>query len=289
MPAQLNHVLLLGVALSATLAHADDPGALEASARLHHWRGEAPAARHDADLAEKLAPPGPELVRLGDAILVQEMRLSGRATRSHEMAGLAFTQAGHRWQLTARTEQLHYQRYNGLYAVEAALAPAIGWRLSAELGGGSPAPEIPSLRARLQLEAPLVAALDGRLAYAHWRVRGDGLHIINPAVGLSVTDSLRLEARYWLVLAQGEQAHSVMGQVRLRPGARLELGIGYGYGVELERSPLDDGFLDLRQHTMSLFADWRLSRNFGLTPLVLVEHRGGQWIPTVEVPIYARR
>ena len=71
---------------------------------------------------------------------------------------------------------------------------------------------VPRWLGRFGVSLPLGRHLTGSGSYTHWRYdNGQVVHVINPALGVTVTDALRVEARYWFayVFAPGPAGESV--------------------------------------------------------------------------------
>ncbi len=269
-------------------------------ARLAHWRGDATTAARYLDEAQRASPGDGEVRAMRDAVFRGEARLALRddvflapgGVRDFPSADLTVLQAWRRFRFSARTEQsLRFgadpgtRSYNGLHFLGAAWVPSAGWTAHVELGVGAPAAAVPRWLGRVGLSFPVGSRLTGGANYSHWRYdSGQVVHLFNPAVGVTITDELRAEARYWFayVTAPNPAGGSVDDgvssfglRVSWRPTSRFELGAEYTYGVQLDRLPVGAQLVAIRGHITSLGADVRISHTIGLRPLMRVELRTG--------------
>lgn len=286
-------------------------------ARLAHWQGDATAAARSLDEAHGASPDDEEVRALRDVVFRGEARLAVRddlffargGLRGYPSADLWVLQTWNTLRLSARTEQsMRFgvdegsKSYNGLHFLGVAWVPRAGWMLHLELGVGAPAVAVPRWLGRLGLSAPLGSRITASGSYSHWRYdSGQVVHLFNPALGVAVTDALRLEARYWFawVLAPGPSGETFDDGVSSfglraswRPTTRFELGAEYTYGVQLDRLPVALQLVAIRAHIVSLSADVRIAHAFGLRPAMRVELRTspGDLLPILapELGFYTR-
>nr|MBK7066410.1 hypothetical protein [Deltaproteobacteria bacterium] len=286
-------------------------------ARLAHWQGDATTAARSLDEAHRASPDDAEVRALRDVVFRGEARLAIRddlffargGLRGYPAADLSVLQSWNTLRLSARTEQsLRFgvdegsKSYNGLHFLGVAWVPRAGWMLHLELGVGAPAVAVPRWLGRLGMSAPLGSRLTASGSYSHWRYdSGQVVHLFNPALGVAVTDALRLEARYWFawVLAPGPSGETLDDGVSSfglraswRPSSRFELGAEYTYGVQLDRLPVGLQLVAIRAHIVSLSADVRVAHAFGLRPAMRVELRTspGDLLPILgpELGFYTR-
>lgn len=285
-------------------------------ARIAHWQGDATTAARYLDQAQEAAPGDADVRALRDTVFRGEARLVLRddvffapaGVRDYPSADLTVLQAWRRFRFSARTE--HSARfgvepgtrsYNGLHFLGAAWVPSAGWTAHVELGVGAPAVAVPRFLGRLGLSFPVGSRFTGAANYSHWRYdSGQVVHLFNPAVGVTITDALRAEVRYWFAymtaptptggsVSDGVPSFGV--RVSWRPTSRFELGAEYTYGAQLDRLPVGQ-LVAIRGHIVSLGTDVRVSHGFGLRPLVRVELRTspGDLLPILspELGFYTR-
>lgn len=286
-------------------------------ARLAHWRGDAVAAARHLDEALRASPADQEVRAMRDVVFRGEARLVLRdevffapaGTQGFPSADVAVLQAWRTLRLSARTEQSQRfgadassRSYNGLHFLGLAWVPRAGWSAHVELGVGAPATAVPRWLGRVGLSAPLGSRLTASGSYSHWRYdSGQVVHLFNPALGVALTDALRVEARYWFayVVAPGpggaavaDGASSFGLRVSWRPSTRFELGAEYTYGVQLDRLPVGLQLIAIRGHIVSVGADLRVAPALGLRPALRVELRTspGALLPIVgpELGVYTR-
>jgi tetratricopeptide (TPR) repeat protein len=286
-------------------------------ARLAHWQGDATTAAGYLDEAERASPEDAEVRAMRDAVFRGEARMVLRGdvffapggVQGFPAAEVSALQAWRTLRLSARSEHsLRYgvdagsRSYNGLHFLGAAWVPSAGWMVHLELGVGAPAVAVPRWLGRVGLSAPIGSRLTVSGSYSHWRYdSGQVVQLFNPAVGVAVTSALRVEARYWFayVVAPGALGGSVEDGVSSfglraswRPTSRFELGGEYTYGVQLDRLPVGLQLVAIRAHIVSINADVRIARAFGLRPSMRVELRTspGDLLPIVgpELGVYTR-
>lgn len=284
---------------------------LERLARLHAWHGDAPRARAAIDRAARAAPDDPDLSVLRDRTFVGEARLIGRydlfpaSTADTGAVDLFVSQSLGRLTLVAHSEQSMRlvtggTAYNGMYSLAASYAFGVGWGASLEAGFGAPAPVIPAWTARASVTAALARPLSASLAYAFWSyASGQRVQLVNPALSLTVTDTLRFEARYWLALVASPgldlaAVHTAGLRAVWRVAPRVDVGAEYLFGNQVDRVPTADQLTTLQSHIGSAWLDWLASRAFGLRPLYRLERRenlttgAAYLIHSVEASVYTR-
>jgi YaiO family outer membrane protein len=158
-----------------------------------------------------------------------------------------------------------------------------GW-VGATFGASAPALALPRYAVGISAFAPLGRVLSLHLSTAYWQYIDDrDVVIVSPALGIAVTDSVDVTARYWLtsVVVRGsgststvvDYVHSAGIRVGWRPNTRLTLGADYTYGIQLERNPSATDLLQLRSHIFSVFARKLLDRSFGVDVAFSLERR----------------
>lgn len=286
-------------------------------ARIAHWHGDATAAARALDEARRSAPEDPEVQAMRDVVFRGEARLALRGdvffapggVQGFPAADLSVLQAWRRWRFSARTEQssrygatAESRSYNGLHFLGAAWVPSAGWTVGLELGVGAPAPAVPRWLARAGVGFPLGSRLTAGVNYTVWYYdSGQTVQLVNPALGVTITDALRVEARYWLAYvvaptpsgASVDDAVSSFGvRVSWRPTTRFELGGEYTYGVQLDRLPVGAQLVAIRAHLVTIGTDVRVAHAFGLRPSLRVELRTspGDLLPILgpELAFYTR-
>ncbi len=286
-------------------------------ARIAHWQGDATTAARYLDEAQRASPEDGDVSAMRDMVFRGEARLVLRddvffapgGVRDYPSADLTLLQAWRRFRFSARTEQsLRFgadadtRSYNGLHFLGVAWVPSAGWTTHIELGVGAPAVAVPRWLGRVGLSFPLGSRLTGAANYSYWSYdSGQAVQLINPAVGVTLTDALRVEARYWFAYVTiptptggsvDDGVSSFGVRVSWRPTSRFELGGEYTYGVQLDRLPVGAQLVAIRGHILSLGADVRINHTIGLRPLVRVELRTspGDLLPIVapELGVYTR-
>ena len=286
-------------------------------ARVAHWQGDATGSAGALDEAQRASPDDAEVRAMRDAVFRGEARLAVRdelffapgGVQAFPSADLAVLQAWRTLRFSARTEQsLRYgadadsRSYNGLHFLGVAWVPRAGWTLHLELGVGAPAAAVPRWLGRVGVSAPLGSRLTVSGSYSHWRYDSEQVvHLFNPAVGVTITDALRVEARYWFayVVAPGPSGERVADGVSSfgvratwRPTSRFALGGEYTRGVQLDRLAVGLQLVAIRAHIVSLDADVRLTHALGLRPALRVELRdsadGVLPIVAPELGVYTR-
>lgn len=149
---------------------------------------------------------------------------------------------------------------------------------------------------------PLGRTLSAQLTAAYWRYRDDrDVVILSPALGVAITESFDVLARYWLTTVVAPSStgdttvavvHSVGARLGYRVRPRLALGLDYTYGVQLERNPTATELIDLRSHIVSLIAVVLVTPTFGLDGALSGEWRSSKgpdvFGPAIEVGAFVR-
>ncbi len=262
-------------------------------AQLLHFRGDTASGRPYLKRAEALAPHDLDIRTLGDRMWLGEARM--RMRRDVFPAGwpsdvttweLWVLQRVGRAMLGVRTEQSKRPvtpygdgTYNAFYAASLAYALGVGWTLGVEGGFGQPARAVPNALGRAFLYFPIHGPLDGYAAYTYMTFpSGVSVHLINPAIGLQITDALRIDARYWLANTATEGSrkvvHSIGSYAILRVRPRFAIDALYVYGSQLDRLvPAAFQLGEIRSHIFAGGFDWRVVRELGIKPQYQFEIR----------------
>lgn len=286
-------------------------------ARLAHWQGDEAGALRDASAAERLAPLDPTLRAQRDELFLGEARLGIRtqflprdyddvytldAEGMQRYRHLRFT-LGHR--VVARTGA-----FGGTTPVDGRRAAGAyyhfrngGWA-GLELAHAAPAVALPRFAGTLSALSPLGKRLSVFLSAAVWEYAADKTVFLGaPSIGVTVTDTLELGARYWVssVVANVPGQASVSGtshsagiRAVFRPETALVVGGEYTYGVQLDQNPTFSQLLELRSHVFTVFARKMFTREIGVAPVVAVERRQNQAsgavlvVPMVETSLLVR-
>ncbi len=279
--------------LDAALAIApNDPALLARRAQLLHFRGLTGDGRPYVARAEARAPYDIDIRTLGDRMWLGEARL--RARHDFFPSGyddiptweLSIYQRLGRAMIGARTEQVRRQAeayglgsYNAFYAGSLSYAVGVGWTLGVEGGFGAPARAVPEALGRGFLYFPIAGPVDGYAAYTYMTyANGTRVHMVNPAIGVQVTDSLRIDGRYWLARAripEGDSkiVHSFGGYALYRIVPRLAVDALYIYGTQLDRLPAVFQLGEVKSHIVATGIDWRIVRELGIRPQYQLEIR----------------
>ena len=297
-------------------AYASAPPLLAREAQFAYWRGDATTAVRLADEAERGAPDDGDVRAMRDRMFRGEARVTTRVDAYPgnslvSVGGQVLGRAG-LFELSGGAQLLGRfgaegttPIYDARYPVDVAYHPAIGVTLGAEIAPGAPAQAIPELATKAWVIFPLVAAFDGSVAYSFWHFSGgEGVHIVNPSLGMALPGEVRVEARTWISLAtfggRSLVEGAAGGQVTWSPTSRVSAGMTYTYGAEADAVaqvfPLSgtvDQFLEYRSHVAAAFADWRIDRAVGVRPVAGIERRQDPadnvaWIASVEMGVYAR-
>lgn len=280
-------------------------------ARLFLWQGEVAKAIAVADRAERIAPSDAEVRIVRDRMFHGEMRLGGQADffpsgySDLYASTLGITQFWRRFTLTAATALV--QRYGGqtgepvtesLNQFGMAYPLGVGWLLGLELGWVPDATALPRVSARLTGTAPVTGWLSAVGAYSYWNYSdGKEVHIVQPSLTVSLQENVALDLNWWIAHVRAslgtdpqtervsDTVHSVGTRLRWRSLPKLDLGLEYVYGVQLDQSPALFQFLQLRSHIGSVFANWLISRSYGVRPLYRFERRANENQTNV-VPIH---
>jgi tetratricopeptide (TPR) repeat protein len=256
-------------------------------------RGRAIAA---ADRAERLAPSDRDIRDLRDRLWVSQVRASGRidlfpkAYPSIYTGDLLATHYFEKLELNAEAQVLariggsdNESVVDGLYSLSGQYHFDNGMSAGLGAGFGAPAAAIPRFTARAFGLVPIASQWSIYFAYSFWAYRNDKVaHIFAPAVGYALTDDIRLELRVWsslLILPRPGAAaisswvHSIGPRVVVRVWPKLTLGLGYTYGPQLDQVPATYAFLRLTSHIVHVLADWLITRELGIQPLIAFERR----------------
>jgi hypothetical protein len=288
------------------------PSLLARSARFAYWRGDATAAVRLADAAEQGAPDDGDLRAMRDRMFLGEARSTVHFDKYPAGYQDLFSVAIQILQRTGRYEvyggpQL-LVRYagsstsktvmDGRYSLGVAYHPALGATVGAEIAPGAPSNAIPVLSLKGWALAPIIGPLDVFFAYSFWYyASGEVVQIFNPSVGFALPHAFRLDARGWVALAnllggqgQSEAVGAVGAQLGWSANTRLDAGITYTYGAEVDLSPTLSQLLAYRSHTATAFVDWLLGRHGGLRPLGGLAYRMDQAIAiwSLEISAYGR-
>jgi hypothetical protein len=288
-------------------------------ARLQHWRGDETEAVKTAALAEIEAPLEPYLEEMGYRFFLGEARLIARVDafpggypNQYQVGALAM-QRSHKLEVAAGSYL--YQRSGGAdgarlvdnrYFAALNYHLGVGTQSGLSLAFGSPSHFVPRFEAKFSFLGPISRRLTGYFAYAAWLYDGGKVvHIFAPALGFAVRDDLEIDLRWWssyVILnpppgpqpvQDAELVHSAGLYGTYHASARVDVGLGYTYGVVLDQIPGLYQLLDLRSHIVTSYADWIVGRSFGVRPLLALERRrtGNQpaiLVFSTELSIYTR-
>lgn len=279
------------------------PDLLSRRARVAYWSGDATAAVRYVAEAERVSPLDPEVHESRDRVFVGQARLGQRVQIYPEGYDDVYTTditAMQRWRrLRFEVGATVVSRYGASRETRSGPLktriidgrPSFGAFYHYEGGGwfggsvavGAPALALPRYAFAAQAFVPLsrVFSLHGTAAYWKYEDARDVV-ILSPALGVAITESVDVTARYWLtsVIVRRDGApdtvdhvHSVGARVAWRPDSRLALGLDYTYGVQLERNPSAIELLELRSHIFTLLGRRLLTRSFGVDLALSLERR----------------
>jgi tetratricopeptide (TPR) repeat protein len=269
-----------------------------------------------ADRAESLAPDDRDIRALRDRLWVNQLRASGRidffphAYPSIYSGDLQLTHYFEKFELNAEAQVLARlggsdaeSVVDGLYSLSAQYHADNGMSAGLGAGFGAPAAAIPRFTARAFGLVPIGSRLSAYLAYGFWSYDNAKMaHIFAPALGYALSDEVRLELRWWsslLILprpgaaAVSSWVHSIGPRVIVRAWPRLTLGLGYTYGPQLDQVPATYAFLRLTSHIVHGLADWLVTRELGIQPLIAFERRESEthavaFVFSAELAVYLR-
>lgn len=295
---------------------ASDPSApalLARAAKFAWWQGEAASAVRLGDAAERGAPDDDEVRSARDHFFVNEGRVGARLDRYPASYPSITTLSAQVLERVGRFElmqaaQLVDRAGAGVHLLDVRLPvdvsyhPAMGWTVGAEVAPGIPGHAVPDWALRGFGIAPLAGPFDASLSYDYWHFSNPAhteVHLLNPAVGVSLPSEIRLDLRAWMAVvgAQGTRA-KVAGAAGLQATwsatSRMDLALAVTYGQELEPTTIATQ-LQLLAYTgpsATAFADLLVHRHFGFRPAlglqVLQANASPIWIESVEVGAYAR-
>lgn len=279
------------------------PELLSRRARVAYWSGDVTAARYYLAEAERVSPLDPEVHESRDRVFVGQARLGERVQifpQGYDDVYTTDIAVMQRWRrLRFEAGATVVSRYGAARETRSGLQKTriIDGRPSAGVfyhygGGGwfggsvavsAPALALPRYAFNAASMVPLTRLLTLYGAASLWRYEDDrDVVILSPALGVAVTDSIDVTARYWLtsviVRRSGaedsvDHVHSVGLRLGWRPDSRLALGADYTYGVQLERNPSAAELLELRSHIFTLLARRMIDRTFGVDLAVSLERR----------------
>jgi tetratricopeptide (TPR) repeat protein len=293
------------------------PALLQRAGRMAYWSGDATRAVRLADAAEQAAPDDGDVRAERDRLFLHEVRAGARIdhypsgwqdlvtlnTQGLDRIGRFDLSAGA--EIVARAGAGAPTIVDAHYPVSLAYHPSQGVTFGAEVEPGAPARAIANLALKVWAQAPLTHLVDAQLAYQFWHfsLGPEIVHIFNPALGIALPYEVRLELRAWLSVADlsGHDAFpaqvSVAGAggflVSWHAANRLDLGVTYTYGNELDQNPTVVQLLSSHGHAVAAYGDWLLGRHGGIRVTLGLDRRelsGGPvlWIPSAEVGGYVR-
>ncbi|HVH44757.1 MAG TPA: tetratricopeptide repeat protein [Labilithrix sp.] len=290
--------------LDTGLAHAPlSPELLSRRGRVAYFSGDPTAARRYLAEAERVSPLDPEVRQARDRVYLGQVRLGQRVQiypEGYDDLYTTDTSAMIRWrrlrfelgaQVVTRHGAERSTRSGPVRTTVIDGRPTFGtyyhfangaWAGGA-VGTSAPAYALPRYAYSLSGFTPLGRVFSAHLSTAYWQYRDDrDVVIVSPAIGMAVTESIDVIARYWLtsVIAANPSGDTTVAHVHsagLRVGwrvlSRLTLGVDYTYGVQLERNPSATELVDLRSHIVSLLAVVLLDRSFGIDAALSGERR----------------
>ncbi len=314
---QAEDVLKRGLALDSTA-----PALLQRAARLAYWSGDATEAVRLADGAERAAPDDGDVRAERDRMFLGESRVTARvdhypaAYQDIDTFGVQVLQRFRRFDFYVGAERVEHKGadvpaiLDAHYPFGAAYHPAKGFTLGAEIEPGAPAKAIADLALKGWVQVPVVHRLDAFLSYQYWHfsaVGSEPVQILNPALGFALPGDVRLEARAWISWVVSTVVGAVGFGLSWQATPRLALGVAGTYGVELDQTtslqPLNAGnavglttslqLLNYTTYTGTGYADWLLSRHWGVRPTLGASAREDPHgtvigILSVEVSAYVR-
>jgi tetratricopeptide (TPR) repeat protein len=287
------------------------PALLARAARFAYWRGDATEAVRRADAAERGAPDDGDLRAMRDRMFLGEARMTVHldkyppgyqdlfsvATQLLERTGRFEVFGGS--QLVARypnqASGMSKAVIDGRYPLGLAYHPALGATVGGEIAPGAPSNQIPVLSLKGWALTPMVDKLDAFVAYSFWYYsNGEIVHILNPALGVALPREFRLDVRGWIAAASLQSRSNFVGAGGVQLGwsatRRLDAGVTYTYGAEVDLSPTLTQLLSYRSHAATAFVDFLLGRRGGIRPLAGVAYRidGDIVIWSLELTGYGR-
>jgi tetratricopeptide (TPR) repeat protein len=318
-------------ALAAGLAlDAAAPPLLARAARFASWRGDAAEAVRLADAAEKGSPDDDEIRAERDHLFLGEGRLTAHmdgylpASRFQSVYSVAaqVLQRIQRFELYAGAQLVDREGgppgavpiHDVRYPIGASYHPGTGWTLGLEVAPAAPAKAVPAPSVRGWVIMPIFGPFDGSFSYDFWHFTSDGqteVHLLNPAIGVSLPYELRLELRAWIavvtVLQPGsprrrvEPAGAGGAQLTWSATSRIDLSLSAAYGRELDASLIatDVNVISFQGPSAMLTADVLLNRHFGVRPSAGAQYLAQDsqngapspspfWILSFELGAYAR-
>jgi tetratricopeptide (TPR) repeat protein len=298
-----------------------DPGSaelLERAGRIAYWSGNATDAVRLADAAERAAPDDGDLREERDRLFLREVRATGRidhyppgyqdlitmSVQGLDRVGRFDLYAGA--ELVERTGAGAPTIVDAHYPVGIAYHPSTGVTLGAEVEPALPKPQaIAALALKVWAQAPVTHKIDAQLSYQLWDfLQGpEMVHIFNPALGMALPHELRVEARAWISVAhlsgngtlpsQVSVAGAGGGLVSWHAQSRLDLGLTFTYGAELDSNPTLVQLLQYQSAVVSAYADRLINRHGGLRLTLGIDRRKAPndvviWIPAAELSAYLR-
>jgi tetratricopeptide (TPR) repeat protein len=268
-------------------------------ARWLRWSGDRAAAMRAAERAEALAPDDLDTRLLRDRLFIGQLRAGLRIDvfphvypdlYTATIGGLQYwkrLELGVDAQVITRTGSVDRQAIvDGLYTATGIYHANGGSSVGVSLGFGAPARAIPAFTAKGWFLLQIASRWSGFFAYSFWQYHNDKTaHIFAPAVGYALTDDIQLELRWWtsfLVLqrpmasAATAVVNAVSGRVTWRVLTPWFLGMSYTYGPQLDQAPTQYTFLHIQSHVFNVYADWLVSRRWGVSPLLGFEWRRAQ-------------
>jgi tetratricopeptide (TPR) repeat protein len=272
------------------------PELLVRAARFSYWRGDAVSAVRLADVAEHASPDDGEIRMLRDRLYRGEARATARVDvypkayqNLYSLSGQLLQRAGH-FEAYAGAQLL--ERYGAMasavtdarYPLGVVYHPALGATLGVEVAPGAPSHVTPDISLKGWALAPITSRIDAFFAYAFWHFGGgEQVHIFNPSIGVALPYELRLDARMWVSSVSLPPTRSQVGhsqlvsagglQLMARLSPRIDAGIAYTYGAELDQAPTLYQLLTYRSHVGTAFADVLFNRHAGIRPLFTIERR----------------
>ncbi len=305
------------------------PPLLARAARFASWRGDAAEAVRLADAAEKGSPDDDEIRAARDHLFLGEGRVTAHVDRYppsrfpsvYTLAAQVLERVG-RFELYGGAQLVDREGGPGgaapvrdaRYPFGGSYHPGTGWTLGVEYAPAGPAKAVPRPSARAWLLMPIFGPFDGSLSYDFWHFSSDSrteVHLVNPAVGLSLPHELRLEVRAWIadvtVAPPGrsrrrlDTAGAGGAQLTWSATARIDVSLGAAYGRELDANVVaaNVNLISYVGPSAMLTADVLFNRHLGLRPSAGAQYltqdaQNGVappppfWILSLDVGAYAR-
>jgi tetratricopeptide (TPR) repeat protein len=268
-----------------------------------------------AEQAMRLAPNALELRVLRDRIFLTQLRAWIRfdyfAKGAYPNLYTAGLQGWHRvGHVELTLEALLQNRsgglldkalIDGLYIAGASYHAGPLATFGLNLGIGAPAPTLPRWLGRLWFASQFTAMWGASLSYSLWDYRSDKTaHIIAPALAFTPNDAWFFDLRWWTTLLvlhlpgpdTVKPVHTVGVRAAYQLLPSLRLGASYAYGPQADRAGLGTSFDLVRSHVLTAFADFRPEHDWGLQPLLSLEHRTAAHVQflvlSVELAAYMR-